>query len=279
MQKGGSWCASSQEGLCDTPVRMGVIYCISNKTNGKQYIGQTIHTAELRWKQHIQHARRTTGNSVLAKAILKYGPDSFSVDTMCRVDDNDLDTYEELAIDVNRTLVPYGYNLLPGAASANATRDDDTPTRRRYSQDKELPRYIRSMRDAGSDDIRGYVVQYPTGGRIYSFQNKQVPLAERLAAAQACLAALKRGETPEYHPFRQHLKDSSLPKGIVQLKQRGLRKGRRVYQVPPGYMVSVHGFPQKSFQRGWQSMPEKLELALAHLKTIREKQAEVPKQL
>ena len=32
---------------------MNYIYLITNKINGKQYVGQTIRTIEERWKGHI----------------------------------------------------------------------------------------------------------------------------------------------------------------------------------------------------------------------------------
>jgi group I intron endonuclease len=49
------------------------IYKISNLINGKIYIGQSVHI-EKRWQQHCNN----TGRSLIAKAIQKYGKDSFS---------------------------------------------------------------------------------------------------------------------------------------------------------------------------------------------------------
>lgn len=52
----------------------GIVYKITNKINGKIYIGQTIGSLEKRWREHCcksSHCYR------LRKAIEKYGKDSF----------------------------------------------------------------------------------------------------------------------------------------------------------------------------------------------------------
>jgi group I intron endonuclease len=58
-----------------------IIYKITNKINGKCYVGQTIHPLELRWKQHCQHNRKRPC-PVLLDAIKKYGKDNFEIETI-----------------------------------------------------------------------------------------------------------------------------------------------------------------------------------------------------
>jgi group I intron endonuclease len=55
----------------------GVVYKITNKVNGKFYIGQTITSFGSRWSKHKQDARNGAG-WVMAAAIRKYGSDSFT---------------------------------------------------------------------------------------------------------------------------------------------------------------------------------------------------------
>ena len=58
---------------------MGFIYKIENKQNGKIYIGKTVNTIRERWLEHIGEANKGD-NSLLHKAIRKYGENEFYVD-------------------------------------------------------------------------------------------------------------------------------------------------------------------------------------------------------
>lgn len=66
-----------------------LIYCITNKTTGKKYIGWTNKDTPLhRWKVHLQCANR--GNkSHLYNAIRLYGPEDFIIEEIERGDNDD----------------------------------------------------------------------------------------------------------------------------------------------------------------------------------------------
>lgn len=55
------------------------IYKITNKINGKVYIGQTIRPAQQRFRRHINDAMNNILNTHFAKAIRKYGPDAWEL--------------------------------------------------------------------------------------------------------------------------------------------------------------------------------------------------------
>ena len=59
------------------------IYKITNKLNGKMYIGQTTHTIEWRWKRHIK-AMQDGSQTNLYKAMRKYGVENFTIEEICR---------------------------------------------------------------------------------------------------------------------------------------------------------------------------------------------------
>ena len=60
---------------------MGFIYKITNKENGKIYIGKTVNTIQERWHEHISEAfNGNISNSLIHKAIVKYGIDAFLVE-------------------------------------------------------------------------------------------------------------------------------------------------------------------------------------------------------
>ena len=54
-----------------------IIYCITNKINGKQYVGQTVRTEEERFKEHCRDKKM-----YISKAIRKYGKENFLVETI-----------------------------------------------------------------------------------------------------------------------------------------------------------------------------------------------------
>lgn len=84
------------------------IYKIENLKNGKIYIGQSIHI-EKRWQEHCQ----PSSDSLIGKAIQKYGKENFSFQILKEVDNilllNDLET--EYILKFN-SLVPNGYNII-----------------------------------------------------------------------------------------------------------------------------------------------------------------------
>lgn len=56
------------------------IYRITNKVNGKCYVGQTIQGLEKRWRGHCKASKH--GTTYLSNAIQKYGSESFAVELL-----------------------------------------------------------------------------------------------------------------------------------------------------------------------------------------------------
>jgi group I intron endonuclease len=95
----------------------GVAYKMPCTITGKSYVGVTKGTASQRRKQHIAEAKRNKGKkcSLLSLAILKYGPDAFTVEVLASASTvEDLYELEMLLIKQENTITPYGYNLTLG---------------------------------------------------------------------------------------------------------------------------------------------------------------------
>ena len=95
------------------------IYCYTNKTNNKQYIGQT-NNLERRKKQHIQDSiHQHLGHEIAYEqpihcAIRKYGIDNFNIEVLKVIDTqdwNEVNKIESEYIKKYNTLSPNGYNL------------------------------------------------------------------------------------------------------------------------------------------------------------------------
>ena len=67
------------------------IYKITNKINGKVYIGQTIRPVEYRFHRHINDAMHNILDTHFARAIRKYGPDKWQLEVI-----DNAETQEEL---------------------------------------------------------------------------------------------------------------------------------------------------------------------------------------
>ena len=91
------------------------IYIITNKVNGKQYIGQTI-SPSVRFQHHIRDARNSKKNHrLLARAICKYGAESFEYKIVEEnIPLNEVHQRERWWIETKHTKKPNGYNLTDG---------------------------------------------------------------------------------------------------------------------------------------------------------------------
>lgn len=98
----------------------GYIYLITNKLNGKKYVGCTKHSVEHRWKQHCYVAMKGKKMSYIAKAIRKYGVDNFSVEQLAETNSYaDMLELEIKCISEHNSKKPNGYNLTDGGDGFN----------------------------------------------------------------------------------------------------------------------------------------------------------------
>jgi hypothetical protein len=75
-------------------MKQGLIYSVTNKINGKVYIGKTVYTLEQRKAQHFTTYSKLRYTSLLYRSILKYGWDNFSWDVVEMVDLDNLNNRE-----------------------------------------------------------------------------------------------------------------------------------------------------------------------------------------
>lgn len=86
------------------------VYKITNKLNGKIYIGQAANVAK-RWSRHCKN----TDKAAISLAIRKHGKHNFSFDIITEYDNElDLNNAEDYFIDFYNTLAPSGYNRVTG---------------------------------------------------------------------------------------------------------------------------------------------------------------------
>ena len=92
---------------------MGCIYLVTNRINGRQYVGKTVRTLAERRKAH--EGERGRSRYLIHRALHKYGPDAFEWEEVySNVADEDLDRLEIECIAWFGSMVPRGYNLTTG---------------------------------------------------------------------------------------------------------------------------------------------------------------------
>jgi group I intron endonuclease len=95
---------------------MGVIYKISNRINGKIYIGKTIQPIKNRWCNHLSEIKNHKDNCYFHNAIRKHGKENFDIEIIFETDNMALlDIMEIFKIMVNKShRSQNGYNLTWG---------------------------------------------------------------------------------------------------------------------------------------------------------------------
>lgn len=87
-----------------------LIYKITNKLNGKVYIGQTTKTLDIRRNGHIQAAKDGV-NHHLYNAMNKYGIDNFEFEEICKANSKSELNYLEAKYILEYDSVRNGYNM------------------------------------------------------------------------------------------------------------------------------------------------------------------------
>lgn len=93
-----------------------IVYRITNKINGKSYVGQTVRSLEKRWKEHCQRSNVKT--MAISNALHKYGAENFYIEILEECPSlEEMNKKEEYYIKSLNTLSPEGYNLKTGGDS------------------------------------------------------------------------------------------------------------------------------------------------------------------
>lgn len=103
---------------------VGYIYLIVNDMNNRLYVGQTINTLNRRFSIHCNP--NNGSNSIITKAICKYGKRHFKMTVLETIEDDirdnlldKLNLLEKSYIQSFNTIAPHGYNLLIGGKNTS----------------------------------------------------------------------------------------------------------------------------------------------------------------
>lgn len=101
------------------------IYKITNKINGKSYIGQTTNY-QRRFREHRNKGYGEEPNKPLYNAFDKYGIDNFDFEVIEDLTEN-YNEREKYWIQYYNTLLPNGYNIEPGGEEPPLNIGENSP--------------------------------------------------------------------------------------------------------------------------------------------------------
>lgn len=119
------------------------IYKITNKNNGKIYVGKTIKSLEERFEQHKRNALEDEGNCmILYNAMLKHGVENFEISLIDVVEEDNWQYWERYYIEKLHSKYTFGnYNITDGD-DANPM---DDPLAREHFYQKVRSREFREL--------------------------------------------------------------------------------------------------------------------------------------
>lgn len=186
------------------------IYMLTSPS-GKSYVGQTEGSYLVRWKKHVNSAKRgddSHGCPLLNNAIRKYGANHFKVKVIKTCTKDELDNYETHYIKKYHTLKPNGYNIQEGGKGNHITGVEQ------IDDGKKLPKYIYRLKNHTSGQVIGYAVRkHPNqNGHESIYIDKTKTMPQKLKSAQKYIENLDKLKKP----LEKHTR--TLPKYIEKYK-------------------------------------------------------------
>lgn len=132
------------------------IYKITNKINGKSYIGQSIHI-EKRWKEHKSMQHYDDYKTTLYSAFRKYGIENFTFKVLVQCGKEDLDDLEKYYIKKYDTF-KNGYNMNRGGQKCNPTHSKEQ--HRKIGLKHKGKRNSKETRNKISQSLKLYYSKY-----------------------------------------------------------------------------------------------------------------------
>lgn len=203
------------------------IYVITNKINGKQYVGQTVHP-DKRWWEHRNRAETHYDDYPIHLAISKYGENNFSFDILEWTEDYD-EREKQLICELG-TISPSGYNIATGGGN-NVMIGEDHP--RNTIDNNTVLSIIQELKEGSLSD-RDIAKKYCTTDKIvadinhgysHHIDNETYPIRKKIGLQKITEEQLKEIVRclSETHMSYQQLADKyNVSRGAIYHINKGL---------------------------------------------------------
>ena len=186
---------------------MHTVYKITNTKNGKMYIGYTGQTIEQRWRRHCRDAFSGKYDYKFVRAIKKYGPESFIIETLEVVESKEMGLARERELIKEYNSRELGYNTHEGGRGGHTgayhkngrsgaanhmfgkhhteeTKAKAAATRKKWLQSEEGQKYLeRSRQWMKSDKNPGKVKSEQMLEKLSKSQKERLAKMRELAKA------------------------------------------------------------------------------------------------
>lgn len=213
-------------------LRMGCVYVLQNKLNGKVYVGQTVKKVAYRIADHKKSLRP------IGRAIRKYGFENFTCHEN-EVPEPFLDNLEANLICLYDSLCPNGYNFESGG---NLLKHHHSSSKEKMSASRKGKKQSQETRLKRSESMKGMPHPWAKGKTNQGIQaaRKAWIGMHHTNESKAIMSVLKKGKPawnkgislpPEKHPmFGKHHTEATKKKiSEARMGQsswnKGLRKG------------------------------------------------------
>lgn len=234
---------------------MGIIYKLTSPSN-KVYIGQTTVSLSQRLRRHKHDAIAAKRTTAIARAIRKYGYESFDIDIILNCDNEDLNDHEiRLIQEYNSTDPKHGYNISTGGQEGyNLTEEarNKISNSLRDHYKNNLPKYIRKTSNSNSGDY-GYEIRNHPKCKRKIFTSRTQDDEKTLQRAMEYLTLL---DDPNFHVEK---KERDLPKGVCyDAKKQAYIAYLKIKDKPR---------LKRSFGKPTMTLDQKKQLAINQLST------------
>ena len=222
------------------------IYKITNKINGKIYIGQSVDIAK-RWDEHrraIHYVNEHTYNYPLYRAIRKYGLDNFDFCVIEICSSEKLTDREQYWIDYYQSKVPHGYNQEDAKDAKRGEKSNFA-----VLSDKQAQEIVRLLQNttmlmseiAAIYNVSGTCIEDINKGRTRVQNNITYPIRSNTRNIA------HRGE----HNNFTHLNDAL----VMQIREEYVTKTIPELVQIYGHLVGASGIKKICYGSTWKHLP------------------------
>lgn len=213
---------------------MVTIYKITNLKNGKNYVGQTVKSIELRWKRHCWSCTAKSKKMAISLAIRKHGKGNFRIEAIDTANTlEEANKKEVFWVNELNCFSPNGYNLKAGGRKylevSKSTRKKMSKARLGKIASEETKKRLSKahMGISPSLETRKKLSDINKGKK----PSKQANIAASIANSKSYSFVKPNGQRVVIHNIRNFCKENTLPTNRMSEVATGKRESYKGWSI------------------------------------------------